>query len=659
MKPTNLLRSFLLAASSSLLAISQLQAADGTWVGNANWWSDPASWVSGITPTGTDGTANFTGVDITGNINKPLGGAGQNRTIGNIIFTDATTSSHDLTLSANTLTLDVTSGQPNIDVTQSGRTLTISSTVAGNDGLQKSGLGTLTLNSANTFTGNIAVSAGTLSANFNGGGAANPTATALGNTQTVGRTATISSGATLRFNIADVMGNGGGTPLLTIIANGGTILNGGNFINSLGPVELNGGTLNSSGTGDGFKLTGTVTVGGSAVSTIQANASGFVGSGGVTTYNVADAVAGSGSDLNVTARLSGIFGSGGVTKTGAGTMTLSNQNTYTGLTRIDAGTLALAHATNTLADTGTVNVNGGTLALGSNSDTVGAVTLTSGSITSSTGTLTGTGSAYDVRSGSVSTKLAGTVGLNKSTSGTVTLTGDNSYTGATSITGGTLHIDGTGDINSSSGITVSTGGHFKYNSSTDLTAGLTFTGGTISGTNLNGVSFTVGTGQTISPGNSPGTMLVENQTWASGGTYDFEILNATGTAGTDWDLLSGDSTLTITASPGNTFLIDLTSLSSIGPDVAGDVNGFDLDSDYAWKIADFFNTVSGFDADAFAINASGFSNTLNGAFGIALGDTVSGGDNSQIYLTYTAIPEPSAALLGGLGLLALLRRRRA
>ena len=33
-------------------------------------------------------------------------------------------------------------------------------------------------------------------------------------------------------------------------------------------------------------------------------------------------------------------------------------------------------------------------------------------------------------------------------------------------------------------------------------------------------------------------------------------------------------------------------------------------------------------------------------------------DNLSINGTFTAVPEPSAALLGGLGLLALLRRRR-
>jgi autotransporter-associated beta strand protein len=122
-------------------------------------------------------------------------------------------------------------------------------------------------------------------------------------------------------------------------------------------------------------------------------------------------------------------------KTGAGNQTLSGTNTYTGGTTISGGTLTLANATNTLANNGAVNVNGGTLALGANSDTVGAVTLTSGSITGA-GTLTG--SAYDVRSGSVSAKLAGSVGFSKSTSGTATLSGLNTYTGTTTVQAGAL-----------------------------------------------------------------------------------------------------------------------------------------------------------------------------------------------------------------------------
>jgi fibronectin-binding autotransporter adhesin len=137
-------------------------------------------------------------------------------------------------------------------------------------------------------------------------------------------------------------------------------------------------------------------------------------------------------------------------KAGAGNQTLSDTNSYTGGTRIDNGTLTLGHATNTLANTGTINVNGGTLAIGANSDTVGAVTLTSGSITGSTGVLTG--SSYGVQSGSVSAILGGSgVALSKSTSGTVTLSAVNTYSGSTTISAGTLEIQGS--IASSSGIT--------------------------------------------------------------------------------------------------------------------------------------------------------------------------------------------------------------
>jgi MYXO-CTERM domain-containing protein len=59
------------------------------------------------------------------------------------------------------------------------------------------------------------------------------------------------------------------------------------------------------------------------------------------------------------------------------------------------------------------------------------------------------------------------------------------------------------------------------------------------------------------------------------------------------------------------------------------------------------------------INTSGFDNPLAGNIGVSLGGAgLVPGDNSQIYLTDTAEPEPDGALLGGLGLLALLRRRR-
>lgn len=243
-------------------------------------------------------------------------------------------------------------------------------------------------------------------------------------------------------------------------------------------------------------------------------------------------------------------------------------------------------------------------------------------------------------------------------SGTQELTGVHTYTGSTSINGGTLLISGSGSINSSSAVTID-GGDLRYNSSVGLTSALTFTSGSISGTNwgssLN--NLTIGANQTISPGNSPGTALTGSQTWAGGGSYLWEINSVTGAAGADpgWDLLSGTGALTITADNLNPFNILITSLDL--SNVSGDAANFSDLSNYAWMIANFESEVDTFSAEAFALNTTEFTNDFTGTFNIVRGD-MAGGDNTQIWLTYTAIPEPKTALLGAIGMLLLLRRRR-
>jgi fibronectin-binding autotransporter adhesin len=69
-----------------------------------------------------------------------------------------------------------------------------------------------------------------------------------------------------------------------------------------------------------------------------------------------------------------LTGAGSLLKDGSSTLILSGANTYTGNTRIDAGTLALG-VSNTLADTSDVVFYGGTLAVGGFSDVVGTLTL--------------------------------------------------------------------------------------------------------------------------------------------------------------------------------------------------------------------------------------------------------------------------------------------
>jgi autotransporter-associated beta strand protein len=233
------------------------------------------------------------------------------------------------------------------------------------------------------------------------------------------------------------------------------------------------------------------------------------------------------------------------------------------------------------------------------------------------------------------------------------------YTGATTVTAGALIISGSGSINASSGVTID-GGTLGYNSSIDLSAPVTFTSGTIAGTNLNGSlsGQTIGTGQIVSPGNSPGTANTGSQSWAAGGSYLWEINDATGTPGVEpgWDLLAGTGTLDITATSGSPFNILVTSLTLANAAGAA-VNFADL-SAFNWLIADFANPVSGFAANKFAVDTSAFANAFTGTFGVALGDTIGGGDDTQVYLTYVPIPEPRAALLAGLALLAAAARRR-
>lgn len=134
--------------------------ADGTWVLNTtDFWNNSVNWSNNIVANGTDRSAFFT-ADInpfnTIALNAP-------RTIGNITFTDRV-ASHDLQLSGTSpLTLDRTSGKPDINVSQAvPRQLTLAGPITGNDGLSKSGPGILRARINDTFTGDITINGGRL-----------------------------------------------------------------------------------------------------------------------------------------------------------------------------------------------------------------------------------------------------------------------------------------------------------------------------------------------------------------------------------------------------------------------------------------------------------------------------------------------------------------
>gem|GEM_PF-4599926 len=177
-----------------------------------------------------------------------------------------------------------------------------------------------------------------------------------------------------------------------------------------------------------------------------------------------------------------INGSGAVTKVGPGTLTLSGANTFSGGLTANAGTVSFA----------TDGTSGGQ-PLGAYPGSVSAanVTLNGGGLLDTTTTtisanrgvtLNASGGALDASSGqtlTVSSSIAGTGALTKGTnSGTVSLNGVNTYSGNTTISGGTLAIGGSGQLNSGSySGNITNNGILNYNSAASQTLA-----GIISGT---------------------------------------------------------------------------------------------------------------------------------------------------------------------------------
>lgn len=170
-----------------------------------------------------------------------------------------------------------------------------------------------------------------------------------------------------------------------------------------------------------------------------------------------------------------IVGTSSLTMSGSGELRLNTANTYTGGTVVEAGTLTAGHAD--ALGTGKVSLKGGTLDLGGNavenavevqgdatmngaSSYLGGLTLTSGALTGGQINLAQT---LELRSGSIANQLVGSSGVLKLGEGKVTLSGNNTYTGKTVISAGTLELAaadslGEGDVDLNGGILEATSG---------------------------------------------------------------------------------------------------------------------------------------------------------------------------------------------------------
>lgn len=342
--------------------------------------------------------------------------------------------------------------------------------------------------------------------------------------------------------------------------------------------------------------------------------------------------------------------------------------------------LATVDGVNGTADLGSLEMNGGSLYLFSGSIAgTGAIvgsetTVTVNRLNGASGLIAGnkaaggltygqlvvSGTANGTYGGSIidgAVSASSQVRLTKAGSGTLTLAGNNTYTGTTTVTAGTLVISSAGSISNTSAVTVAAGARFAYNSSTARTGSISLGGNgngsraTLSGTGAINTSITLDNlGDTLSPGNSPGIQNFGSaQAWNSL-TYVWEVNDFVATtAGAAFDQISIVGGLNL--SGGTAYQLDITSLTALNE--LGNVANFS-ETDRTWTILTTTTGISGFDDSKWTILTSNFSPSFNGTFSLTV-------EGNNLQLHYLAVPEPSSVLMLGFatGFVLFFRRRRA
>lgn len=226
-----------------------------------------------------------------------------------------------------------------------------------------------------------------------------------------------------------------------------------------------------------------------------------------------------------------LFGSGSLVKTGTGELTLSGDNGYSGGTTITGGTLIADNADslgtgavansgvlqvgegeleNTLSGSGSLVKTGtGELTLSGDNSYSGGTTITDGTLTADHADSLGTGAVANsgvlqVGEGELENTLSGSGSLVKTGTGELTLSGDNSYSGTTTITDGTLiaanvNALGGGNIDNSGTLMLDANGAFELanvtthtGATTALAAGSTLDAGQLTQENGSTLSIDLG-----------------------------------------------------------------------------------------------------------------------------------------------------------------------
>jgi autotransporter-associated beta strand protein len=499
--------------------------------------------------------------------------------------------------------------------------------IGGNNSQVASISGTATVNVTGSGTQVAAMSGGALNVNASGASVTNLTGGTIGvsNSVTIALREGNSSGSISGGGAIEKQGSG------TLTLSGANSHGGGTTL-AAGRLNVNSASALGTGTftlGNGASFNNTS---GGAISNANNNAisiagtNTFAGTDNLHLGNGNVTLVGA-SRLNVIGgnlTLGGsISGSAGFNKDGGGNLTLAGSNAMTSYTVVDFGILELGNV-NALA-------NAQLYLYGSSSNKMvtfgvsGSNTYNLGALSgSATGLLSLGGNSVSVGANDVATTYSGAIegtgGLTKTGNSTLTLAGANTYSGATTVSSGKLVVNG--DI-SNSAVTIESGAEVGGNG----------TSGTL----------TVQNGGTIAPGNSAGTFNINGDiVWQNGGSYNWEIFNLAGPAGSGWDLIDATGSLDLNGLTGaSDFVINLFSLSTNNT-TAGALAGFNANDDYDWMIASFSGLSGSFDLSKFTVNAAGFTGynpVGTGLFALEISEA-----EDSLYLTYRAggapVPEP-------------------
>jgi autotransporter-associated beta strand protein len=247
------------------------------------------------------------------------------------------------------------------------------------------------------------------------------------------------------FSLSGICTISAGTLEVSSVANGGVNSPLGAGTNSATHLVFNGGALRYIGTGHSTDRLFTV----NASSTIDASGSGplqFTNTGANATTGTGGrtlTLTGTNTGANsIAGTLENGTGSLTVTKTGSGAWVLGGANTYTGGTNVTGGTLSFSGSGNIPTNTN-VTVDGATavLAMGALNCDVNNATLNNGGQILGSGNMN-VSTMFYVNTGTNNLKLVGGGGLTKFGTGSYTLGTNHTYSGKTTVTGGTLAFAG-------------------------------------------------------------------------------------------------------------------------------------------------------------------------------------------------------------------------